>query len=178
MLIFFSLSPLAIPILQNSLISSGCTCFCCPLHLCYGLRNTSSLSSKITALEVNSPASHPPPPPPPQVGFTQVPAEPWKGNTSSPEAATSKVGEPSTSLPASSYWSLCCCCHSPFSRQPSCWHQAPWPKELPSSRRARRFSICFWLQPKPTTRLLWTSLLSFINTHSLFTVFLRSGKEF
>lgn len=58
----------------------------------------SSLSSKITTLEVNSPASHPPPP---QAGFTEAPAEPWKGNTSSPEAAMSKVGESSMSLPAS-----------------------------------------------------------------------------
>ena len=107
-LAFFSLSPLAIPILQNSLISSGCTCFCCPLHLCYSLTNMSLLSSKITPLEVNSRAFHtpPPPPPPPRAGFTQVPAEPWKGDTSYPEAATSKAGESSTSLPASMLVSL------------------------------------------------------------------------
>ncbi|KAK4826091.1 hypothetical protein QYF61_005121 [Mycteria americana] len=52
------------------------------------LMNMSSLSSKITTLEVNSPASHPPPP---RAGFTQVPAEPWKGDTSSPETATPKL---------------------------------------------------------------------------------------
>lgn len=169
--ILYSLSPLAVLVLQNSLISSSCIGFCCHLHLCYGLTNVSSLSSKITTLEVNSPASRSPPP---QVGFTQVHAEPWKGNTSSHHQRQVSP-QHAFLLP---YWSLFCYCHSPLSRPPSCWHQAPLPKELPCSRRARRFSICFWLQPKPTTPLLWTSLLLFINRHSLFTVFLRSGKEF
>jgi len=62
----------------------------------------SSLSSKVLTLEVISPASHPPS----RVGFQQVPAEPWGGDTSSPKAATSKAGEPSTSLPASTLVSL------------------------------------------------------------------------
>lgn len=107
---------------------SHCTRFCCPLHLCYGLMNMSSLSSKITTLKINFPASHPPPP---HVGFTQVPAEPYKGDTSSPEAATLKVSESAKSLPASILVS--------FLQLPLTLiqhGQIPWPKQQESKKTA------------------------------------------
>lgn len=125
MFVFFSFSPPAISILLNSLISSGYACFSFPLQLLWPNEQAIVEQQGYNLCCLS-----------PSFSLGRLHAGPcWtpKGNTSSPEAATSKAGESWLSFPASILVSFLLLPLTLIQAAILDQGQAPWPKTCPAA---------------------------------------------